>query len=233
LQIKSSELALKYQSQKTEQWTKLQDSIDKLTKNSQIYLGDFLFFLLSWIVLFRFLPHASWTRANQHSYWPVVFVLLVLVWFAWFRVSRAIAFIPSLFLAYVSTMIRTDPDMKTIFEVSEEQREHVSQRLEELLRKEQERVDSNPSLWAFVRHKMGVKKRTSARDEIERRGHLLFPSLYREGSRFSWDQERHTQYDDRWLPRYCAYLYYRLHQRLSSLVRAIWQLTRYIVTGAP
>jgi hypothetical protein len=233
LQLKSSELALKYQSQKTDQWKQFQDSIDKLTKNSQIYLGDFLFFLLSWITLFKFLPHASWIRANEHSYWPVVFVLSILVWFAWFRVSRAIAFVPTFFLAYVSTMIRADPDMKTILEASEEQRENVRQKLEDLLRKERERVASYPSLQAFIRHKMGLQKRISAGQEMEADGHPLFPSLYREGARFSRDQEMHSQYDDRWVSKYCAYLYYRLHLRVYSLVRTMWQLTRYIVTGAP
>lgn len=39
--------------------------------------------------------------------------------------------------------------------------------------------------------------------------------------------------EDRNFADYVAYLYYRLHNRLTYLAHDIWQLARYIVTGAP
>src|SRR5262249_23592644 len=129
LETKSSEFVFKYQSQKDERWHNFQESISKLTKNAPIYLGDFLLFLLFWVALFKLLPRAPWIEANEARFWPVVLISLALAWFAWFRVSRAIAIVPSLLLMYIATMIRTDPDMKAVLEISGEKGERVRRRL--------------------------------------------------------------------------------------------------------
>jgi len=149
LQKKASELVLKYQSRKSGQWESFQETINKLTKNAQVYLGDFLFFLFVWVALFKLLPQTSWVQTNEGCFWPVVLVLSVLAWFAWFRVSRAIAIVPSLLLMYVSMEIRADPDMKITLDVSEEKRESVTQKLEELLVKQQERAVSRAVITWF------------------------------------------------------------------------------------
>src|SRR5262249_49788273 len=133
----------------------------------------------------------------------------------------------------VSMMIRADPDMKAVLEVSEERRENVNERLGELLRKEQEHADSRPSLLEFVRHKTGLRKRTSGEEGVGRDRGWPLPSLYTSGLPFAREKERYAQYDKLWLAGYVAYLYYRLHGRSLDLARAVWQLTRYIVTGAP
>lgn len=233
LQNKSSELALKYQSKKNEQWGPFQESISKLTKNAQVYLGDFLLFLFLWIALFDLLPQTEWIEANESRYWPVVVVLSVLAWFAWFRVSRAIAIVPSLLLMYVSMMIRGDPDMKAILDVSEQKREDVRQKLEELLRKEEELAQSRPSLIEFLKYKTGLGRRPSERESARKDSGWPFHLLYEAGLRFYLERERHTQYEEQWFAGYLAYLYYRLHARVSSLAKAVWQLSRYIITGAP
>jgi len=233
LQSKALELQLKYQSQKNGQWEGFQKSISKLTKNAQVYLADFLFFLLCWIALFKFLPNAPWVQANAARYWPVVFLLLVLAWFGWFRVARAIAVVPSLLLMYVSTMIRADPDMRAMLDVSEEKQESIRRKLEELLREEEERVSAQPSLLGFIGYKLGLARRAGGDKELTQHRRLPFPSLYKRGSRFAWDKASHVQYNSEWLADYFAYLYYRLHRRLSSLAKTAWQLARYIITGAP
>lgn len=233
LQNKASELMLRYQSQKNEQWDNFQQSISKLTKNAQVYLGDFLLFLLLWITLFNLLPHSSWIQTNEACFWRVALVLSGLAWFAWFRVSRTIAVLPSLLLIYVSAMIQADPDIKNALEVSDEKRDSVRKRLEELLRKEEEREDSYPSLLEFIRYKAGFHRRAAEDAEARKERGFPFPSLYKNGARFSWDEKLHTRYDRRWLSGYFAYLYYRLHIRLVRFAKAIWQLARYIITGAP
>ena len=234
LLAKSSELALKYQSQKNGQMMEgFQKSISNLTKNSQLYLADFLFFLFCWIAVFRFLPNAPWIQTNEARYWPVVLLLSVLAWFAWFRVSRALAFVPSMLLMYLIALIRTDPDMKAVLEVSEEKRESIRQRLDELLRKEQEHATAQPSLLGFIKYKLGLVRKAAGSDEVNQHRSLPFPLLYERGSRFASDKAS-PAYDDRqWLAGYFAYLYYRLHRRLSRLAKSIWQLVRLIVTGAP
>jgi hypothetical protein len=185
LQSKASGLALRYQSQKNGQWDNFQQSISNLTKNAQVYLGDFLLFLLLWVTLFNLLPQASWIQTNEACFWPVALVLSALAWFAWFRVSRAIAVLPSLLLMYASTMIRGGPDMRTVLEVPEEKRDNVRERLEELLRKEQERADSHLSLLEFIRYKTGFHRRAAEDEEARRDRGLPFPSLYENGARFS------------------------------------------------
>ena len=233
IQNKASGMMLRYQSQKNEQWDNFQQSISKLTKNSQVYLGDFLLFLLLWIALFTLLPHASWIQTNEACFRRVALVLLGLAWFAWFRVSRAISFLPSLLLMYVSSMIQADPEMKSALEAPDERRNSVRERLEELLRKEEERADSLPSLLEFIRYKTGFQKRAVKDEDWKVKRGFPFRALFEKGARFSWDKERHTEYERKWLFGYFAYLYYRLHIRLVSLARTLWQLARYIITGAP
>lgn len=233
LQNKASGLVLKYQSQNSEQWDNLQQAVSKLTKNAQVYLGDFLFFLLIWITIFKLVPRASWIQTNQESFWRVALILSGLAWFAWFRVSRAITILPSMLLMYASAMIQTDPDMKNTLEVPDEKRDSIREKVKELLRKEEERADSYPSLLRFIRYKTRFHIRAAKHEEVKKERGFPFSSLYRNGARFSWDTERHTQYEMRWLSGYFAYLYYRLHIRLVGFSRALWQLARYIITGAP
>jgi len=232
LHIKSSELAYKYSAQKNAQWDAFQESMNKLSKNAQVYLGDFLLFLLLWIALFKFFPDTAWVQANEKRYWPVALSLMVLAWFAWFRVSRALAVIPSLFLMYTARMIQADPDMRTTLAVSDEKRESVRERLQELFRQERQEADARPSLLNFIGRRIGLRKRDSEDATVERRG-WPFYAFYRIGARFSYDAPRSSWDDESWLVRYAAYLYYRLHERVAALFTAVWELSRYILTGAP
>jgi len=233
LQTKSSELVLKYQSQKDGQWKSLEESISNLTKNSLTYLGDFVLFLFFWIALFKLLPPTSWVHDNERCYWSVVLVLMALAWFAWFRVSRALSVVPSLLLMSIPMLMRVDPDLKTVLEVSEEQRQRVRQKLQELLQKEREIADSRPSLLQFIKYKTGKLKKSYGGKQARQNLGRPFPRLYRKGYAFSIDENCHGQYGDGWLEDYAAYLYYRVHQRVSNLASTVWQLARYIVTGAP
>jgi hypothetical protein len=233
LLAKSAELSLKYQSKKDALWDAYQQSLSDLTKNAQIYLGDFLFFLLLWIALFRLMPQAAWVHENEPRFWPVALVLFGLALFGWFRVSRAIAVLPSLHLIYVSTMVRADPDMKSFLDVAESEREKVREKLEELLRKDREDADSRPSLLAFLKYRFGLRQVTATEEEARRDRGLPFRSLYQEGLRFSRDDKKHSDYDNHWVAGYVAYLYYGFHRRLTQLAKALWQLARYLVTGAP
>lgn len=234
LHSKSLEFVLKYQDQKDGQWGKLfEPSITKLTKNSQVYLGDFLVFLLCWIAVFKFLPQVSWVQANEARYWPVVLVLLALALFAWFRVSRALAVLPSMLVMSVSTMIRTDPDMRAALDVSEKKRDSIRGHLEKLLREPQEREDSQPSLLSFIRYKLGSFRKRHPRHDMRQHPGRPFPRLYDYGSLFARHKAIHARYDRQWLAGYFAYLYYRLHMWLSRLAQTLRQLVRLIVTGAP
>jgi len=232
LQLKTSELALKYQTQGNKQWEPFQRTLNDLTKNAQIYLGDFLLFLVGWIALFNFLPRASWVHANVACFWPVLLVLSALAWFAWFRVSNAIAYANKLLPLYVSMMIRVDPDMKAIMEKPEEERKRVTSRIEDLLREEQQRTESRPSLLGYISFELGLRGIASKHSDWSGYRVFPFPSLYVEGSRFEGNIGRHAQYDREWLTSYMAYLYYRLYERLRSLARSVLVLVRYIVTGA-
>jgi HAMP domain-containing protein len=233
LTTRSAEFVIKYQSKKNEAWENYQKSIEGLTKNAQVYLGDFLVFALVWVVLFRFTPEAAWVQANQAHFWPVLLVLLGLAWFAWFRVSRAVAAVPSLLLMFVSMMLRTDPDVTPLLEIGEEERTQLWEKLEALLRRERNTADRRPSLRRFVASRLGFSESDSGdkRSPVDR-GFPLY-SLYERGSRFAWDKKQYEHYNNEWLSRYVAYLYYRLHTRLSNLARTLGQLIRYIVTGAP
>jgi hypothetical protein len=230
---KSTEFVLKYQSKKSEAWENYQKSIEGLTKNALVYLGDFLVFAVLWVFLFLLAPRAIWIQANQAHFWSVILILLALAWFAWFRVSRAVAAVPTLLLIFVSTMLRTDPDIAPMLDVSDKDRDAVWQKLDALLQKERETADLRPSLRRFVGSRLGFSARDSGYIRSKVDHGFPFVSLYKRGSRFAWDKEQYEQYNNEWLSRYVAYLYYRLHTRLLNLARTLGQVIRYIVTGAP
>jgi hypothetical protein len=229
----STNFFLKYQSKKTEAWENYQKSIEALTKNAQIYLGDFLLFAVLWGVLFMFGSHAAWIEANQSHFWPVALMLLGLAWFAWFRVSRAVAIVPSLLLIFVSAMLRIDPDVAPLLDVPDKDRDQVRRKLEVLLQKEREAEHRGPSLYRFLSTRFGFSRPDTTAESSGRPRGLPFPSLYKRGSRFAWDKAQYERYNEQWLPDYIAFLYYRLHTRLSNFARTLGQLIRYIVTGAP
>lgn len=231
LQQKANQLAMKYQSKKSEAWDSIQKGMSELTKDSFVYLGDFSAFILGWIILFKMTPEAAWTQTNQSRFWPVILIFISLAWFAWFRVSRAMSALPNLYLMYVSAMLHLDPDMAPFLEASDEKREKVRQRLEEVLQEAKERQDRHPSLRRFLMHRLGLS--TSKPAKHRREQDSLFRDLYERGRRFSWQAERQEKYDQQWLGNYLAYVYHRLYDWLSGLVRTIWQLIRYLVTGTP
>ena len=232
---KSGELVFKYQSKKNEIWEAYQQSLSNLTKNAQIYLGDFLVFLLIWIMLFTLLPQAPWIQTNHEQFWPVAVVISALAWFAWFRVSRAMAAWPSLYLMYVSTMLRADPDMGSMLDVPEKHRENIRRRLEELLQTERDRVNHEPSLRRFLCYQLDLLEESSEKTDTAPRRGLPFRTLYEKGRQFgvSWQEKEYLQDYSHWFSGYFPYLYYRIHGRLSQLARAMWQLARYMITGAP
>jgi HAMP domain-containing protein len=231
LTSKAGELAVKYQSKKNEQWESYQRSLSGLTKNSTVYLGDFLFFLLAWIVLFRMFPHFAWVRANAPRFWPVVLVLSGLAWFAWFRVSRALRVMPGLLLMFVSTMIRTDPDMASLLEIPAEEHNAVRQRVRELLSDEQDLADRKPSLRHFILYRLGFSQEANRDQTRKSLSGWPFLSVYQQGSQFS---DKPAEYDaEDWLENYLAYLYYRCWERVALIARTAVRLARYAVTGTP
>lgn len=228
----SGTLAMRYQSKKSEQWEQYQRGLSNLTKNSSIYLGDFLVFLVGWVLVFHFFPQWTWVHQNRSKYWPVLVILFALSWFVWFRVSRVLAIMPSLFLVYVSALVRTDPDMAARLEPSEDTRTAVYERLEKLLRDEQVRNNQVPSLHKYLAHRLGMGNSSRIGTSDEFRGWPLH-SVYVTGRRFAWDDKQVSNYDDEWLKRYWAYLYFKIYDRIEIIGKLIFSLIRRIVTGTP
>jgi len=234
---KSGELSLKYRFKNKEQWENYQTNLNRLTKNSSIYLGDFLFFLVGWILLFHIFPQIVWVRANVSQFWHVAFALFGLACFAWFRVSHALAVMPGLQMLFVATMVRTDPDIASFVDSSEEHRQAVRSRLRELLNNEQKEIDSEPSLIRFVRYHLGLidkrEEKAEPRMQMKSRAGWPFGSLYERGLRFSWDENMHHEDHTDWIEGYLAYLYYRTLARIGSTGKRLLTLVRHIVTGTP
>jgi hypothetical protein len=230
---KANELAVTYQSKKNELWENYQRSLSGLTKNATLYLGDYLFFLVGWIALFRMFPHNAWVHINGPRFWPVAFTFLCLAWFAWFRVSRALMVMPSMLLMFVSTMIRTDPDMAGLLESSAEDRDAIRLRLQKLLSDEQKLADQEPSLRRFIWHRLGFSQKRDADPTRKTLSGWPLQSVYQQGSGFSYDKEKRSEYDGEWVESYLAYLYYRFWNRVSSMAITALRLARYIVTGTP
>ena len=78
LALKSSELVMRYQSMKNDVWENYQRSIYEVGKNSQIYLGDFLFFFLGWNLLFSLARYSSWLQDNYFLRYRVSLILFAL-----------------------------------------------------------------------------------------------------------------------------------------------------------
>ncbi|MBS1857360.1 MAG: hypothetical protein JST11_18475 [Acidobacteria bacterium] len=228
---KAAEATTRYKLQQTAEVEGYQRSLSGLTRNSQEYMGDFLAFLLAWALVFRFFSHAAWIRANQGCFWPVVFILLALIWFAWFRVSRVLAIMPSLQIAMIGAVLRTNPETAAALEITAERRTRIRDRIEELLRRESEDEPPRPSILRFLKVRLGWEARPKGHTPTPRG--RPFPSLYSKGLEFSLNRTEIERYDGGWLPNYFAYCYYRLHDRLSAVLRVLFQMLRHLITGAP
>lgn len=111
---------------------------------------------------------------------------------------------PNLLIMLVAAKVSTDPDMSGLIESSEENRNLVRSRLRELLQKEQESKDREPSLRRFIGHHLGwIHKQSDSRSKS--RSGWPFPSLYKRGRRFSWDEKMRNE-DEEWLDNYAAYV---------------------------
>jgi len=140
---------------------------------------------------------------------------------------------PSLLLMYVSAALRADPDVAPLLDATDEERNDVRQRLQELIRAEREREDRRPSLRRFLAHQLDLSRATKKSSEFGPDRGFPFRALYERGERFSWGIDEDEYFDTDWLKGYFAYRYYRLHKRLTTLGRALWLLIRQVVTGAP
>ena len=224
---KSNELALKYSLRKSENWEAFQRSIGKLTKNSIVYLGDFLMFSLVWIVLFHIRPQQSWVLANRSLFWPVLTIIFGLAWSAGFRVSRVMAIMPKLLLVSVSLMLRADPDIVPLLEVDDIERNVVRERLEKLLKEEREALDMHPSLLRLIAYRFGFTGYQKKKKKSKERQGFPFYTFYERGLCFSTGNlPQGEKLDNRLLYNSLAYFYFRIHNSLSALARVFWQLIR-------
>jgi hypothetical protein len=74
---KSTHRFLKYRAKKVEAWEAYQKSISAISQNAQLYLGDFLAFVLIWVMLFQLVPQAEWIQASDSglsSWWRYVWL---------------------------------------------------------------------------------------------------------------------------------------------------------------
>jgi hypothetical protein len=227
LQNRANDLVLRYR--KDDQWKSFEESISG--KNWLGYFGDFLVFLVLWIALFKLVPETPWTKANACTFQPVAVILLGLAVFTWLRVLGAITVLPDLLLMFVATMVGSDPDMKALLESRKGRAEQVGERLDKLLSDERTRQDDGPSLLAFLKSKFGFDEKASLEEHRVAIGGWPLSACYRDGLEFSWDKTRYSNFGNRWLSGYLAYLYYRLHNWLTSLAKTILIIVRLLITG--
>ena len=141
--------------------------------------------------------------------------------------------IPSMLLMFVSTMIRTDPDMAGLLESSAEDRNAIRLRLQKLLSDEQKLAEQEPSLRRFIWHHLGFSQKLDADPTRKTLSGWPLQLVYQQGSGFSYDEEKRGEYDGEWVENYLAYLYYRFWNRASSIAITVLRLARYVVTGTP
>jgi hypothetical protein len=230
---KANEILEFYNLKNEESRDAYQNTLSNLKKNSQIYLGDFLVFMLGWVLLFKLAPQLVWVKASDRVFWPVVVLLALLVCFAWFRVSRALSAMPRLVLMYVTMRLASDPDFFPIPQVSAENRSKLKEKLERALPPNRKSTKGGPSLRRFVRHQLLGPTSANKYEKIRRRDGFPFYGLYARGLDFSWDSDLNENYDDQWVPGYLAFLYYRLHKGVRRSMQKFWLVIRFLLTGAP
>ncbi len=231
---KASQFAEKYQSRRRDEWRAYEESLASTSRNTTIYLSDVLVFLAGWIMLYSLAPRSPFVAANPDRFWPVTLTVTAFGWLLWFRVSRAVAAIPALRLLAVCAAVRADPEMAGVMKAPEDVRDRVRSRIDKLLGDHARWLDQKPSLLRYLASRLGFPDRTTSDSSKGRRvWGRPFPSLYERGSRFSWDEESNRKYDQAWLRGYGAYVYYRLHGRLTHLGKVVVELVRYLVTGVP
>lgn len=225
---RSNMLAIKYQTSKSEIWSGFQKSLAKVSQNSVQYLGDFSVLLLIWLTAFLVWPDVSWMTENAKHFWSVTLILFALIWLSWMRVARAMIALPRLTLQSVASMVRVDPEFSSLFQVADERRDRVRERLKGLLEKERDREQSEASLMRLI----------SRRFEIFREGTYIHREtfgknvgLYERGHQWSMYGQRLA--DRPTLIDLIAYLYYTTLKRISLIASTLWRLLWYVATGVP
>ncbi|HEV8577433.1 MAG TPA: hypothetical protein VGX68_00005, partial [Thermoanaerobaculia bacterium] len=204
---RASDVTLHATTKRDELWQSYQESIGKIARNSQTYLGDCLLFLLAWMSLFRLAHSSSWVIANKHTYWPVVLSLTFASWLSWFRVSRALAALPALQVLFASSMARLEPEVERVLD-NADRRDRIRERLYEILESERRQESSRPSVRKFVEFRLGIRGELEG-DTPHSDRPLFFPTIYSRGQSFRDHNDRQDPFKNpQWVQDYLAYLYF-------------------------
>src|SRR5262249_54400217 len=140
-------------------------------------------------------------------------------WLAWFRVSRAMAVLPTLQVIFASQMLRSEDAIAKVLSDSG-RREHIREHLEKLLDSERQEDLSKPSLRRFIEFRLGIREAESQSHHMPKV--LILPSLYQRGESFRFNRRGHANYSNAsWLSDYLAYLYYLIYRRSALLMRSL------------
>jgi hypothetical protein len=233
LVLKSSELVMRYQSMKNDIWENYQRSIYEVSKNSQIYLGDFLFFFLGWNLIFSLARHSSWLQDNSFLRYRVSLILIALIVMTWFRVAHAVAAVPALQLLYVSMMIRSDTQLAPLLDIPEESKEKIRNNIDDLLRRDKEVQKQGPSIARYALRNLGLKTRYAGKGLVGWLALIGLGRLYLKGERFETMQNTDELNFGTWTDNYKAYIFYKLIFRAQLTTKSIAAYLRFLVTGSP
>lgn len=224
---KSSDLLMRYQFQKNQAWENYQRAISNLSRNAQVYLGDFMLFFLGWNMIFSFARYSSWLRDIYPLKLKVSAVLLLLIIASWFRVSRAVSLMPRLQVSNVAIMVRADQDLTPFLDVSAEQREKVRARLYKLLDEAQKQ--HGPSL-------VGILQREVLTPLGEQVSSLFIvkqlKNVYLRGERLQYSDYNIMLSIEDWIRDYASFLFYKLINRLRLSGMTTVAYLKFIVTGS-
>jgi hypothetical protein len=233
LSDRAASLSVRFSAAKSELAAAYQKALTRITSNSVQYFGDFSVFLVFWIVLFRLMSSLDWVQANRTIFWPVTLVLLLIIILSWLRVARSLIALPRMQLQFLSAMLRADPEFFGVFDVSEENRNRVRDRLRGLLEAERAREEKKASLPKLIAIALGFKPRGNASaTRLVARGYP-FVDTFRRGERLAYDIDSFRAFSDEPAGAILAYLYYALYQRLIRLGRTGWHLVRFALIGVP
>jgi hypothetical protein len=233
---KSNSLLLRFQAAKNDVWQTYQKYLSGITQSAIHYLGDFSVFLMLWLGLFHLLPSSAWTDANRFQSWKVTLLLLICMWIAWFRVSRALGAMPRLYMQAVLSIIAGDPEF-AIDAIDRDRRIRVRERLRAVLKQRYQPRQNPYSVRRLARQWIGLRGPTPdpAPRQKRRRG-FPFPRLYERGLDLSLWILPDPEKKDTGPPAagdVVAYFYFRLYEWATHMLRTAWQLAKYIVTGVP
>jgi hypothetical protein len=184
-------------------------------RDASLYLNYALLFSVCWIALFVLVPTGSeWQMRNTRAFWPVLLALIAFTVRSWIQMRVFFRMMPGSLIMSLAFKARSDPEQAQVLAAAQPRLSAIETRIDEL-RLRALRQAAAPSLLGFIGSKLGGVRHAD-KNAPSNSNRFWLRRFYDEGREFSESEEK-AGYEDRWLPRFGKYVFYRAVRTITRL----------------